>query len=144
MRSEIRVVAENGQEFRFDLEHATPMSNQQGRDWLDAEFIRMECEPLRPTGKLLLADKVVVVARAAGAGLLAMVLYGKYGDHLPLNRQSEGFAREGIVIPFPQRVLHQAEALRQSILKQAFAGKLVPQNAADEPAEVLLERIKRQ
>ena len=40
--------------------------------------------------------------------------------------------------------LHQAEALRQSILKQAFAGKLVPQNADDEPAEVLLERIKRQ
>jgi transposase len=32
----------------------------------------------------------------AGAGLLAMVLYGKYGNHLPLNRQSEGFAREGI------------------------------------------------
>ncbi len=32
----------------------------------------------------------------AGAGLLAMVLYGKFGDHLPLNRQSEGFAREGI------------------------------------------------
>ncbi len=25
-----------------------------------------------------------------------MVLYGKYGNHLPLNRQSEGFAREGI------------------------------------------------
>ena len=32
----------------------------------------------------------------AGAGLLAMVLYGKFGNHLPLNRQSEGFAREGI------------------------------------------------
>ena len=32
----------------------------------------------------------------AGASLLAMVLYGKYGNHLPLNRQSEGFAREGI------------------------------------------------
>ena len=32
----------------------------------------------------------------AGAGLLAMVLFGKYGNHLPLNRQSEGFAREGI------------------------------------------------
>jgi transposase len=38
-----------------------------------------------------------VIARGrAGAGLLAMVLYGKYGHHLPLNRQSEGFAREGI------------------------------------------------
>ena len=27
-----------------------------------------------------------------------MVLYGKYGLHLPLNRQSEGFAREGIAL----------------------------------------------
>ena len=32
----------------------------------------------------------------AGAGLLAMILHGKYGNHLPLNRQSESFAREGI------------------------------------------------
>jgi transposase len=32
----------------------------------------------------------------AGAGLLAMILNGKFGNHLPLNRQSEGFAREGI------------------------------------------------
>ena len=32
----------------------------------------------------------------AGPGLLAMVLSGKYADHLPLNRQSEAFARQGI------------------------------------------------
>ena len=32
----------------------------------------------------------------AGASLLAMVLYGKFGNHLPLNRQSNDFAREGI------------------------------------------------
>ncbi|MCY4212985.1 MAG: restriction endonuclease subunit S [Gammaproteobacteria bacterium] len=36
----------------------------------------------------------------------------------------------------------RAETLRQSILKQAFSGQLVPQNPEDEPAEVLLERIK--
>jgi transposase len=32
----------------------------------------------------------------AGASLLAMILYAKFGNHQPLNRQSEDFAREGI------------------------------------------------
>ncbi|MCY3565408.1 MAG: restriction endonuclease subunit S [Gammaproteobacteria bacterium] len=36
----------------------------------------------------------------------------------------------------------RAEALRQSILKQAFSGKLVPQDPKNEPASVLLSRIK--
>ncbi|NNM70579.1 MAG: type I restriction endonuclease subunit S [Gallionella sp.] len=38
--------------------------------------------------------------------------------------------------------LQQAEALRQSILKKAFSGQLVAQDTNDEPASVLLERIK--
>jgi len=38
--------------------------------------------------------------------------------------------------------LQQAEALRQSILKKAFSGQLVPQDPHDEPATALLARIK--
>ena len=38
--------------------------------------------------------------------------------------------------------LARAEALRQSILKKAFSGKLVPQNPDAEPARALLARIR--
>jgi type I restriction enzyme, S subunit len=37
-----------------------------------------------------------------------------------------------------------AQSLRQSILAAAFSGKLVPQDPADEPASVLLERLRVQ
>lgn len=41
-----------------------------------------------------------------------------------------------------ENTLKQAAALRLSIIKKAFEGKLVPQNPSDEPAEKLLERIR--
>ena len=38
--------------------------------------------------------------------------------------------------------LARSEALRQSILRTAFAGRLVPQDLADEPASALLARVR--
>jgi type I restriction enzyme, S subunit len=40
--------------------------------------------------------------------------------------------------------LKHAGRLRQAILKQAFEGKLVPQDPSDEPASELLKRIQRE
>ena len=40
--------------------------------------------------------------------------------------------------------LKRAEHERQSIMREAFAGRLVPQNPEDEPASVLLVRIREE
>ncbi|NDG47806.1 MAG: IS66 family transposase, partial [Rhodospirillales bacterium] len=39
-----------------------------------------------------------IIRGRAGPNLLAMILEAKFGQHLPLNRQSENFAREGITL----------------------------------------------
>lgn len=43
-----------------------------------------------------------------------------------------------------QNSLKQSAAQRKNILKSAFSGQLVPQDPSDEPASVLLERIRKQ
>ena len=66
MRSEVTVTFKNQPRVQIDLHVASPMPSDAARRWLDAQFTQMGCAPLRPTGKLLTADKVVVVAEAAG------------------------------------------------------------------------------
>jgi len=67
----------------------------------------------------------------------------------PVNEQTqivqEIDSRLSIIDQLEQTItttLQQAESLRQSILHKAFAGQLVPQDANDEPASVLLARIR--
>ena len=66
MRSEVTVSFQNIPPQRMDLNEVQPMPHDAARAWLDLQFTQMDCEPLRPTGKLLTADKVLVVAQAAG------------------------------------------------------------------------------
>ena len=70
MRSEVRVKFQ-GREFNVGLDGLPTQTNEQGRRWLDEQFAALGCEPLRPPGKLLLADKVVLVAQAAGVDRFA-------------------------------------------------------------------------
>lgn len=53
-------------------------------------------------------------------------------------RDSAGVAQAGV----RSGIDAQSATLRQSILKRAFSGRLVPQDPADEPASVLLDRIR--
>ncbi|MFC5520475.1 hypothetical protein [Polaromonas jejuensis] len=71
MRSEVSVTFKDHPPVRLDLNEVQPMPHDVARGWLDEEFTRMGCEPLRPTGKLLIADKVLVVAQAAGPARFA-------------------------------------------------------------------------
>ena len=66
MRSEVSVTFKGASPLRIDLNEVQPMPHDVARWWLDDQFTQMTCEPLRPTGKLLTADKVVVIAQAAG------------------------------------------------------------------------------
>jgi len=75
MRSEVRVTVE-GQNFSFNLEGREPMPREDARTWLDEQFVALECEPLRASGKLLQADKVLVIAREAGAQRFADLQWG--------------------------------------------------------------------
>ena len=67
MRNQILVLLDRGVEFHFHVEDAPPLSHDVARTWLDAQFTALECEPLRASGKVLTADKVLRVTEAAGA-----------------------------------------------------------------------------
>jgi hypothetical protein len=43
----------------------------QARRWLDEQFVANDCEPLRASGKVLTADKLLAIAGAVGARALA-------------------------------------------------------------------------
>jgi hypothetical protein len=42
------------------------LAPDEARRWLDQEFVANECEPLRASGKVLIADKVLVLATTVG------------------------------------------------------------------------------
>jgi hypothetical protein len=67
MRQEVIV------QFGTDQDHVIPVHNEppllppdQARRWLDQEFVANDCEPLRASGKVLIADKVLALASTVG------------------------------------------------------------------------------
>lgn len=119
-------------------------------------LLRLADVALSPFVEIFLASK------GAGRDQLEKFIYGAGRPHLSFEQL------RSVVVPIPsldeqaeimQRVsekldeikqvdsackaeLTRSAALRQSILKDAFAGKLVPQDLDDEPASELLARIR--
>ena len=96
------------------LEQVTELCGGSTRSFLNGNILRSLVFPLPP-----LAEQQRIVAEVE--------------RRLSVVRQAEATVEASLA---------RAERLRQSILKQAFSGRLVPQDPNDEPAAVLLERIR--
>ena len=59
----------SGAEFEYNVP-VTELANQSAdnaRQWFDREFVALECDVPSPIGKVLIADRVLSVAKYAGA-----------------------------------------------------------------------------
>ncbi len=72
MRSIVTIIFNERQslEYVVDIDH-TPEAQAMAQDWLEATWVRLECEPLRHSGKVLLLDKVLGVADSLGYSTFA-------------------------------------------------------------------------
>ncbi|NYT64376.1 hypothetical protein H0A58_00160 [Alcaligenaceae bacterium] len=72
MRSDVTIIfnARQSLELSVDIEPGGQASID-ARDWFDASWTELDCEPLRASGKVLLLDKILGVARALGYATLS-------------------------------------------------------------------------
>lgn len=71
MRSEVKVVFGPGEEFDLVVDGSEVLSFEAARRWLDEQFVKHQCEPIRGSGKVLIADKILGVAAAVGPAAFA-------------------------------------------------------------------------
>jgi hypothetical protein len=66
MRQEVIVRFARGNEVVLPVGEGEAMDAAAARRWLDEQFVANDCEPLRATGKVLTADKVLAIAGTVG------------------------------------------------------------------------------
>lgn len=72
MRSEVTVIFDTRRTVDLAVDVApSPQAARDARDWFEAAWDTLGCEPLRPSGKVLLLDKIMGVADALGYDILA-------------------------------------------------------------------------
>ncbi len=98
-----------------------------GRDWI-----------------LSVASQQVGQANVNGSKLQSLTIpLPPQNEQMAIVREVERrFAAANRLASTLNRQLERARAMRQSLLRESFAGRLVQQNQNDEPASVLLDRIR--
>ncbi|HYG44020.1 MAG TPA: hypothetical protein VEA17_13955 [Bordetella sp.] len=72
MRSDVTVIFDARRTVDLSVDVApSPQAASDARDWFEAAWDTLGCEPLRPSGKVLLLDKVMGVADALGYDVLS-------------------------------------------------------------------------
>ncbi len=66
MRQEVVVRFAPAREFVLPVPPGEAMASLDARRWLDEQFTAEDCEPLRASGKVLTADKVLALAGTVG------------------------------------------------------------------------------
>ena len=66
MRQQVIVRFGPHSEFEIAVPDDSPLAADAARRWLDEQFVANDCEPPRPSGKVLTADKVLALADGVG------------------------------------------------------------------------------
>ena len=66
MRQDVFVRFDPRTEFEIPVHGASGLAADEARRWLDEQFVANDCEPLRASGKVLTADKVLALADGVG------------------------------------------------------------------------------
>ena len=71
MQGEVKVIFGPDQQFDLLVAAAEVSAFETARKWLDEQFINNGCEPMRGSGKVLIADKILGIAAAVGPAVFA-------------------------------------------------------------------------
>lgn len=134
--------------YRNELERAcftNTLIRYQPYDYVLSEYAILVFKHFMHSGKFQKIAKITTNLAHLGAGRLAELEF----PLPPINEQIKIINLFSMLSEKLERQLHdcnlvlkQSEAQCKNILKSAFSGQLVPQDPNDEPASILLERIK--